>query len=226
MPGELLANAAARLAAGGPPLDTDREAAREAAERELSRQIYAEHRPSPFQRFVDWAWEQLSKLFDGFGIASPGGIVGLLVITALVIALLVALRMRLGALRNATGPGRNPLYTQTPRTAAEHRSAADQHAAAGHWSEAVQERMRALVRSLEERALLDPRPGRTADEAATETGAAMPDLAGRVRTAARTFDDVTYGGIPGTPEDHARLDALDQELRRTRPRPAAPGAAR
>ena len=54
--------------------------------------------------------------------------------------------------------------------------------------------MRAIVRSLEERTLLDPRPGRTADEAAAEAGRPLPRHADRLRAAARTFDDVTYGG--------------------------------
>ena len=58
--------------------------------------------------------------------------------------------------------------------------------------------MRAIVRSLEERALLDPRPGRTADEAAAEAGRALPAHADRLRAAARDFDDVTYGGRTAT----------------------------
>lgn len=207
-------------------MEIDRDSAREAAERELSRDIYAEHEPSPFQRLVDWVWEHLGKLFDGLAFEPPGGWVGMLVIVALVIALLVALRLRFGALRTAAGPGAaGGLYAEGPRSAAEHRAAADRHAAAGEWEQAVRERMRALVRSLEERAVLDPRPGRTADEAAAETGSALPALAERMRAAARLFDDVTYGGAAADAADHARLDALDQELRRTRPQPPAAAPA-
>jgi hypothetical protein len=217
--------ATGRPTADGPPVDLDREAAGEAAERELSRDIYAEHEPGLFQRLADWAWEHLAKLFDGLAFQPPGGWVGMLVIVALVIGLLVALRLRLGALRTAAGPARTGLYGESRLSAAEHRAAADQHAAAGRWEEAVRERMRALVRSLEERALLDPRPGRTADEAATETGAMLPATAERMRAAARTFDEVSYGGAPADAEDHARLDALDQELRRTRPQPPTPAGA-
>ncbi|NEA03407.1 DUF4129 domain-containing protein, partial [Streptomyces sp. SID10116] len=72
-------------------------------------------------------------------------------------------------------------------------AASEAHAARAHWSQAVQERMRAVVRALEERALLDPRPGRTADEAAAEAGRTLPSHTDRLRAAARAFDDVTYG---------------------------------
>lgn len=136
-------------AADGPPVEIDRDSAREAAERELSRDIYAEHEPSPFQRLVDWVWEHLGKLFDGLAFEPPGGWVGMLVIVALVIALLVALRLRFGALRTAAGPGAaGGLYAEGPRSAAEHRAAADRHAAAGEWEQAVRERMRALDQEL------------------------------------------------------------------------------
>ncbi|HCA84735.1 MAG TPA: hypothetical protein DEQ61_04090, partial [Streptomyces sp.] len=78
-------------------------------------------------------------------------------------------------------------------------------------------RMRALVRSLEERALLDPRPGRTADEAAAEAGRPLPAHADRLRAAARDFDDVVYGGRHATAETYARLRELDVELQQARP---------
>ncbi|NEB80458.1 DUF4129 domain-containing protein, partial [Streptomyces sp. SID14478] len=89
------------------------------------------------------------------------------------------------------------------------------------------ERMRALVRALEERALLDPRPGRTADEAATEAARPLPQHAERLHAAAREFDDVTYGGRTATPDTYQRLTALDSEVDRTTPSlTAAPGAPR
>lgn len=111
-----------------------------------------------------------------------------------------------------------------PRSAAQHRAAADAHAAALRWTEAVQERMRAIVRSLEERALLDPRPGRTADEAATEAGRALPGHATRLRSAARDFDDVTYGGRTAGRPTYLALRALDTELDEAKP--VLPGASR
>ncbi|MDJ0386424.1 DUF4129 domain-containing protein, partial [Streptomyces sp. G-G2] len=109
------------------------------------------------------------------------------------------------------------LFDEGPRSAADHRANAEAHAAAGHWTEAVQERMRAVVRSLEERTLLDPRPGRTADEAAAEAARSLPAHTGELRAAARAFDDVTYGGRPADSGTYTRLRDLDVTLQRTRP---------
>lgn len=133
-----------------------------------------------------------------------------------VIAVIGALWWRLGTPR--TGPTSSAvLFDDRPRSAAEHRAAAEAHAVQGHWNQAVQERMRAVVRSLEERALLDSRPGRTADEAAAEAGHTLPAHTDRLRTAARDFDDVTYGGRTASPQTYRRLTELDSDLERTKP---------
>ncbi|MHC5908721.1 DUF4129 domain-containing protein, partial [Streptomyces sp. S6] len=111
-----------------------------------------------------------------------------------------------------------PLFGDRARSAADHRAAAEEHAAQGHWNEAVQERMRAIVRALEERALLDTRPGRTADEAAAEAGHTLPDHADQLHTAARDFDDVTYGGRHSDERTYRRIAGLDDTLDRAKPR--------
>jgi hypothetical protein len=66
--------------------------------------------------------------------------------------------------------------------------------------------------------VLDPRPGRTADEAAAEAGRLLPAHAAPLRDAARTFDDVTYGGRTATQQSYAALRNLDTELERSKPR--------
>ncbi|MFD9258601.1 DUF4129 domain-containing protein, partial [Streptomyces sp. NPDC059538] len=155
--------------------------------------------------------------------ATPGGGFGLLVILLLVLLAGGALWWRLGTPgRISTGPG--VLFDDGVRSAADHRTAAEAHATAGRWTEAVQERMRAVVRSLEERTLLDPRPGRTADEAAAEAAASLPGHAADLRAAARTFDDVTYGGRTADADTYARMRALDLALDRAKPLLTGPTA--
>ncbi len=199
-----------------PPLTVPRDPAREAAQRELSKRMYHENDPSWFQRALDAFWEWVGELFDAASAAAPGGPLGLLVIVLAVGALLGALWWRLGTPRRSPTSSAT-LFDDRPRSAAEHRAAAGAHAAQGHWNQAVQERMRALVRSLEERALLDARPGRTADEAASEAGRPLPGHADRLRAAARDFDDVTYGGRNADQGTYRRLAALDDDLERTKP---------
>lgn len=196
---------------GDIPVDTPRVPAREAARHELSKPMYHENDPNPLQRAVDHLWAWISDLLSTASGTAPGGPVGLVVLVVIVIALVAALLWRLGT------PQRPPraadtLFESGPLSAPEHRAAAEAHATAGRWSQAVQERMRAIVRSLEERALLDARAGRTADEAAAEAGRTLPAHATRLRTAARTFDDVTYGGRSADQQAYLTVLALDLDL--------------
>ncbi|MFI9046822.1 DUF4129 domain-containing protein [Streptomyces sp. NPDC053427] len=207
------------------PVRTPRVPAREAAERELSDPRYHQHDPNPLQQCLNWFGNRIDDLFKAAAGATPDGWFGLLTVITVVLLLIVALRLRLGAIRRTATTSR-ALFAETPRTAAEHRSAADRHAAEGHWSQAMQERMRAIVLALEERALLTPGPGRTADEAAAAAGRAFPAHAGQLNAAARAFDDVTYGGRPGTEREYALLTALDSDLRDARPHLAAPAGSR
>ncbi|CAL9479365.1 hypothetical protein SUDANB140_03013 [Streptomyces sp. enrichment culture] len=213
-----------------PPVTIPRDPAREAARRELSKRMYHENEPSWFQKALETFWDWIDELFSRASTAAPGGTLGLVVIILAVVAVLAALWWRLGTPHRA--PASVPaLFDERPRSAAEHRAAAQAHAAQSHWNQAVQERMRAVVRALEERALLDVRPGRTADEAATEAGRALPAHLGRLRTAARDFDDVTYGGRPGTEQSYQSLTELDHDLERSKPHlasstPAGPGGGK
>ncbi|WP_406861245.1 DUF4129 domain-containing protein [Streptomyces sp. HUAS MG47] len=212
------------------PVDTPRDPAREAAERELSKPVYHENDPSLLQRALDRFWEWVGGLFESASGVGPGGWLGLTAVAVVVVALIAALWWRLGTPQRTPGAA-DSLFDDSPRTAAEHRAAADRHAAAGRWNQAVQERMRAVVRSLEERTVLDPRPGRTSDEAAAEAGRALPEHADELRAAARTFDDVTYGGRTADEPAYRRVARLDQALERTKPKleaadATAEGAAR
>jgi hypothetical protein len=205
------------------PVELGREEATRLAREELSKEIYRAHRPGLVRRLLGWLVDRVGELLDRVAGASPGGHAGLAVLALLVVVAVVAVRLKVGPVgrRAASDPA---LFTGRARTAAEHRAAADGHAARGEWAEAVRERLRAVVRSLEERAVLDERPGRTADEAATEAGAVLPPCADDLQRATRLFDDIWYGGRPAGPDSDAVLRALDEKVRATRP--VATGAAR
>ncbi|MFJ3229391.1 DUF4129 domain-containing protein [Streptomyces sp. NPDC086787] len=210
--------AALSLARSGdePPVTIPRDPAREAARRELAKRMYHENDPSPLTRALDAFWDWLDRLFGAASAATPGGAAGLLTVLLVVVAVLAALWWRLGTPRRrpASAPA---LFDDRPRSAAQHRAAAEAHAAQGHWNQAVQERMRAIVRALEERALLDVRPGRTADEAAAEAGRVLPSHSEGLRAAAREFDDVTYGGRRAGEQAYRRIAGLDRDLEGTKP---------
>ncbi|MDO0927429.1 DUF4129 domain-containing protein [Streptomyces sp. TG1A-8] len=199
-----------------PPVTVPRDPAREAARRELSKRMYHQDDPSLFQRALDAFWRWVGKLLDTAASATPGGTLGLVVVAVFVVAVVAALWWRLGTPRRRPASTAD-LFDDRPRSAADHRATSEAHAARGHWNQAVQERMRAVVRSLEERALLDVRPGRTADEAVAEAGRALPAHRDRLRSAARAFDDVTYGGRRADEASYRHVAELNRELENTRP---------
>ncbi|WP_227025125.1 DUF4129 domain-containing protein [Streptomyces tsukubensis] len=208
--------AALSLGDDQPPLTVDRGPGRGAAERELSKPMYHQDDPNLFQRALDRFWDWVSDLFGAAAGATPGGAVGLFVIVLLLLLLVGALWWRLGTPRRLPSASAT-LFDDRPRSAAQHRAAAEAHAAKAHWTAAVQERMRAVVRSLEERAILDPRPGRTADEAAAEAAHALPSHTASLRSAAEEFDAVTYGGRSADETAYRRMAALDNALEQSKP---------
>lgn len=198
------------------PVDIDRDAARRAAEQELSDPKYRDARPGFLQQIGQWLGEQLEKLLNSLSSGVPGGIFGVVLIVALLIVLVVVIRLRTGKIARAARAGR-VVFGGQRKSAADYRRAAAEAAAAGRFDDAVRDRFRAVVRALEERALLDTRSGRTADEAAAEAGLLLPNVADRLRQGARLFDDVHYGGRDGTEAAYQALTELDERCRRERP---------
>src|SRR5690606_32930680 len=150
------------------------------AEEELSKSIYAEARPTPFDRFakaiVDFFTDLLSAQSGAaFG---PGAIV--LVVAIIVAALIVALIVwgvprRTRAVRRASTV---LLGAVDDRPARQLRSDAEKAARAGGWSAATILRYRAIARDLIERDLIGPTPGATAQAIAREAAHAFPPESG------------------------------------------------
>ena len=201
--------------------EVEREAAREAAERELSRAAYREARPGPVERALEWLWERFEDLLAAAEAAAPGGLLGLAALLGLLLLVALVVRRRLGPV-GRRGALVDPAGDRV-LTAADHRRLAEEHAAAGRHAEAVRERVRAVVRELEARGVLEPRAGLTAGEVAATAGVALPALAGELAVAARVFDEVWYGGRPATGAESRRLAEVDERVRSLRPADLGPG---
>lgn len=187
--------------------DVTRESARAEAERELARPEY-HHTPPLLIRIGSWLLDQLQKLLDKAEQAAPGGGWGLLGLLLLLVGVVVLVRWRFGALAAASRRGW-VFDSELARTAADHREAAERAAAVADWATAVRERFRAVVRSLEERTVIEPRLGRTADEAAAEAGLALPAAAVALDAAAKVFDEVVYGGRAATEAGYRTVAEAD-----------------
>ena len=193
-----------------PTIDIDRDAAHEAAQHELGKPIYP--KASLTERLVAWLDELLYRLADASS-SMPGGWLTISVLAILlVIAIIVAVRIARRTMRTNRG-GEFALFGDHELSAAEHRATAEQYAAVGNWSAAIRHRLRAVARQLEESAVLDPVPGRTASELARDAGRAIPNLATELTRAAEAFNDVTYGERPGTEAAYRMVADLDDHLR-------------
>lgn len=192
-----------------------RDGAQDAARRELSERVYQQARPDPVRRAIDWLWEEILELLERAGRVVPGGVPSLVAVVVVVVLLLVALRLGLGpaGVRDAITDRRRGARS---RTAADYRAEAETLAAAGRFKEAVRGRLRALIRELEERGVLEARAGRTVDELADEAGAVVPAVTADVHEATRIFDEIWYGDRPATASAYDRVRAIDERVRDAR----------
>ncbi len=206
------------------PVEPDAETARTWLKDELAKAIYHE-RPSLLDRLLGWLYEQLQRFLSTAGglDARPALLlIGATIAVAVVVSLLVAGPVQRS---RAARRGSAEVFGDDMRSTAELLASAEQHATAGRWGSAVLDRFRALLRSLEDRAVLEPRPGRTADEGAREAGNRLGDCAVELLAAARLFDDVCYGEAEPGREDDEWLRGVAARVAATRPgAPAAAGA--
>ncbi|MGN7249544.1 DUF4129 domain-containing protein [Arthrobacter sp. SAFR-014] len=199
-----------------PPVQPGGEEARRWAAEELSKREYREAAPgwleTLWQQFLDW----LQSVTDGQSPAEGPPVapfIGLGIAILIAVAIILA-RPRLNARRRTP---QEIFDAEAPATAADYRERAKAAAVRGDWAAAVVEQFRALVSSAEDRAVLDPQPGRTADEAAGQLSRAFPTASDQLEAAARTFDAVRYGGGSGQAADHAAVAELDSALERLVP---------
>lgn len=193
----------------------DREAARQAAREELSKRPYQDAKPPWTYRAINWVFEQIDKALSSATEVVPGGALGLVIVVLLVVGLIALIVWRTRP-AGFSRPEDALFGGSTATSATEHRTRAEQAATQGRWAEAVRERLRAVARELESRGVLDPRPGRTADELAQEAGSAVPGIATALTRGVRVFDDVWYGGRAADASSYAVLVEVDRVVREAR----------
>ena len=204
------------MAAEPPVLPGADEARRWAAE-ELAKPEYRDAAPSwldtLWRNFLDWLQSLDGSSGDAASVPSP---VIALVIAAIIAAAILLARPRLNARARKT---RDVFASEPAMSATDYRNRAEAAAAAGKWGDAVVDRFRAVVRSAEVRTILDPRPGRTADEAARALSVPFNAESGRLLLAAAVFDGIRYGNRAAGRADYQEMVGLDSALDAMKPVP-------
>jgi Domain of unknown function (DUF4129) len=195
--------------AGGIPV-VGRRAGQRLARAELSKVIY-HPQPSLTGRVAHFVLAWLNRLVRDTQ-SLPGGWWGFVVLIALAALLVSVVLARIGPVARAGRRGPGPGAAARARTAREHRDAASRLAEAGDYAAAICERVRAMAAELDERGVLMPRIGRTADEFAAEAGRALPPHAADLLGVALLFDEVRYGRRTGTRPGYDRVAALDARI--------------
>ena len=208
---------AAVVRAAGPL--TGRQAGQRLARAELSKAIYHPHEPLA-QRVLNAIGGLLHDLSQA-GRAFPGGWWAAVALAALLATIIAVVLSRTGPLARSRRTGGQLMRGSGALSAADHRLRAGRLADAGDYAAAIVERVRAIARELDDRAVLIPRAGRTANEMAEEAAAALPAEAGALRTAALLFDDICYGDRPGTQAGYALIQELDTRISASVPKPGA-----
>ena len=212
---------AGRAAPGGAP-PVSRRAGQRLARSELSKSLYHPHQSLP-QRLLSMLNTLLDHLYQA-GHSFPGGWWAVIALTVLLLLAVTAVLAQAGPFARARRGDRERGWGTPLLPAAGHRQRAAELAAAGDYSGAILESVRAAGRELEERGVLDPRLGRTAAETAGESARALPGEAGALRDSARLFDDICYGGRPGTADGYAAVRDLDARIVAAGPSLAAQAA--
>jgi hypothetical protein len=205
-----LARGTRRAAVGPGPVS--RREGQQLARAELSKAMY--HPGLPIIERIEQA---ISRFLNSAGVSVPVGWWSIVALAALAVIIVAAVLAWIGPVARSRSRTADPLLSSTQLSARGHREQAERLAAAGDYSAAIIESVRAIAMELEERGVLPPRVGRTADEFAAEAGQALPGHSADLREAARLFDDVRYGERAGTASGYQWLRDLDARLRSARP---------
>jgi hypothetical protein len=198
-----------------PPVLPGADQARRWASEELSKPEYRRAATG----WLDEMWRNLAdwlRSLDG-STAGDGSTAAPLIGVGIAVVIGIAIVLARPRLNARPRPERNVFDADPTVSASEFRLRAAAAAAAGEWGAAVVDCFRALVRTAEDRNVLDERPGRTADEVARELGGPFSAEAARLAWAARTFDGIRYGNEPAGGGTYTAMLELDGALQSLKP---------
>ncbi len=205
-----------------PPIDISREEAQRRADEELSKAKYGGV-PEWVTDVVGWFDGTLRRLVDVLlGQVQPGSGVswGFVVVVVVVLAVIGLVIWRVGLPRwGQHKQADTAIEIDQTVSPGEYRDLAEAAAARGDYRTAVRERFRAIIRELEVRTIITPRPSRTALEAALAASRELPSSEEPMYTAATLFSAVMYGDRAATREDWEQILEAESAVHQVADRP-------
>lgn len=187
--------------------------------RDLARQIlggppYRAGEPGTLRRTLDELLDAIGRILSQAlgAVGSTPAVAWTIALLGLVLLGLVVWRATRGATLGRRVPRAVPDGGRV-RAAADWLAEADRHLAAGDLEAALRARYVGAVVTLEERGLLDVRPGRTIRELDVELAGRFPDLAPRLAAAGRRVEPVVFAGRDATRADLELVDAAVAAVR-------------
>lgn len=207
-----------------PPIDISREEAQRRANEELAKATYGGI-PEWLTDLLRWVEGVLKSFLELVtGQVQPGsglswGFIIVIVVVLIVIALII---WRVGLPRWQQRKQRDAeVEIDQSISPSEYRDLAAAAAARGDYRTAVRERFRAIVRELEFRTIITPRPSRTALEAALAASRELPPTREPMYTAATLFSAVMYGDREATAADWEQIVAAESAVHAAADHPVA-----
>lgn len=145
------------------------------------------------------------------GTGSGGGLV-VIIIAVLLVGAIAVIVWRVGLPRLQRRTHESELALDSTKTPDSYRRQADAAAEAGDLRAAVGDRFRAIVRELEERTILDPRPARTASEVARSAARILTGHRESLDRCAALFGDVWYSDRVADQAAYLEMCRMDAEL--------------
>lgn len=194
----------------------------------LSEPPYMQGEPGPLRAAWDQLVDLIGELLAGLAgtVVEVPGLAVLLVALGLVLLGLLAWRLS----RQTSSARRSAVSTALSdpggSSSADWARRSEDAEAAGDLAGALRARYLAAVRRLEERGLLEQRPGRTIRECTAEVAAWVPDAADALAASGHDVEEVTFGGRPATGDDLARASSALAVAVRADGAPAGVGGER
>lgn len=187
--------------------------ARRVVEDVLADPVYDPLQPSLLDRVIEAVLGPIIELLTNLGGTTPGGMIGYLLLAAILGLVVVA------SIRFLRGTRRDPAIASAERATigrshADWTAEAEEHESAGRWRDAVRCRYRAVIADLAWKGQVEEVPGRTAGEYLSDLRQSLPSAAEAFAELTVAFEVAWYGDRPVDAQDGALAkDAAQRTLR-------------